>query len=59
MYWLVPAPLNGVEVFRAAREAADNVIYFLPRNCSVVQVKSQMFVMYVHIYTYTTATSSI
>ncbi|KAG5190989.1 RNA cap guanine-N2 methyltransferase-domain-containing protein, partial [Tribonema minus] len=35
---MVPAPLNGVDVLRAARAAADNVIYFLPRNCSVVQV---------------------
>ncbi len=33
LHTMLAAPLDGVEVFKAARRASREVIYFVPRNC--------------------------
>lgn len=35
---MLPAPLNGLDIFRAAREVSPNVAFYLPRNVDIKQV---------------------
>lgn len=35
---MIPPPLSALDIFRAARQVTDNVVFFLPRNVDVDQV---------------------
>ncbi len=34
---------NGFDIFKAAKEVTDNIVYFVPRNTSAQQVRVQRF----------------
>jgi trimethylguanosine synthase len=37
---MIPAPLNGIEIYRVAHAVTPDVVYFLPRNCSISQLSA-------------------
>eukprot|EP00953_Heterococcus_sp_UTEX-ZZ885_P041549 21196-Heterococcus_DN1.PRE.1 len=37
---MIPAPLNGIEIYRVAHAVTPEIVYFLPRNCSISQLSA-------------------
>jgi predicted RNA methylase len=37
---MIPAPLNGIEIYRVAHAVTPDIVYFLPRNCSISQLSA-------------------
>jgi predicted RNA methylase len=37
---MIPAPLNGLEIYRVSHAVTPDIVYFLPRNCSISQLSA-------------------